>query len=261
MVCHGELARLKPGPRYLTEFYLLIAAGGALGGLLVAVVAPLLFSTYLEWPIGMVLSAVAGAGAARYDRRAWRWRMLRFGCSCRLPSPRCVCSRPLRVRHLARGGPARNFFGVIAVMEYPVDDSGSMRISAAERPHHPRLPVLPIPRERHWATSYYGEDSGVGQAIELSSAVWARCASARSAWALARWPPTPGRATCFASTRSIRKCSAWRGSTFTYLGDCRGTCDVVLGRCPAVARTPNRHSISTSWCSTPSAATPFPPTC
>jgi hypothetical protein len=46
MVCHGELARLKPNPRYLTEFYLLIAAGGALGGLFAAVVAPLLFSTY-----------------------------------------------------------------------------------------------------------------------------------------------------------------------------------------------------------------------
>ena len=31
MVCHGELARRKPAPRHLTEFYLLIAAGGALG--------------------------------------------------------------------------------------------------------------------------------------------------------------------------------------------------------------------------------------
>ena len=35
MVCHGELARLKPHPRYLTHFYLMISAGGALGGLLV----------------------------------------------------------------------------------------------------------------------------------------------------------------------------------------------------------------------------------
>ncbi len=33
MVCHGELARLKPDPRYLTHFYVMIAAGGALGGL------------------------------------------------------------------------------------------------------------------------------------------------------------------------------------------------------------------------------------
>src|SRR5258705_533318 len=39
MVCHGELYRLRPDPRQLTSFYLLIAAGGALGGLFVAVAA------------------------------------------------------------------------------------------------------------------------------------------------------------------------------------------------------------------------------
>src|SRR6185437_12029290 len=40
MVCHGELVRLKPHPKYLTHFYLMISAGGALGGLLVGLVAP-----------------------------------------------------------------------------------------------------------------------------------------------------------------------------------------------------------------------------
>jgi len=44
MVCHGELYRLRPDPRYLTGFYLMIAAGGALGGFFVAVVAPLVFT-------------------------------------------------------------------------------------------------------------------------------------------------------------------------------------------------------------------------
>ena len=39
MVCHGELARLKPHPRYLTQFYLMVSAGGALGGILVGLVA------------------------------------------------------------------------------------------------------------------------------------------------------------------------------------------------------------------------------
>ena len=29
MFCHGELARLKPAPRYLTRFYLMISVGGA----------------------------------------------------------------------------------------------------------------------------------------------------------------------------------------------------------------------------------------
>src|SRR5580765_6830245 len=44
MVCHGELARLKPAPRSLTAYYLLIAAGGAAGGICVALIAPLIFS-------------------------------------------------------------------------------------------------------------------------------------------------------------------------------------------------------------------------
>jgi hypothetical protein len=48
MVCHGELYRLKPDPAHLTAFYLMIAAGGALGGLFVAVASPALFTDYYE---------------------------------------------------------------------------------------------------------------------------------------------------------------------------------------------------------------------
>jgi hypothetical protein len=53
MVCHGELYRLKPAPRYLTRFYLCISAGGALGGVTVALLAPRVFSDYHELPLGM----------------------------------------------------------------------------------------------------------------------------------------------------------------------------------------------------------------
>ncbi len=58
MVSHGELARSKPAPRHLTGFYLAIAVGGALGGVFVAIVAPLLFRDYFE-----VHVAIAGSGA------------------------------------------------------------------------------------------------------------------------------------------------------------------------------------------------------
>ena len=53
MVCHGELVRLKPAPRYLTSFYLAIAAGGAAGGVFVALVAPHLFDGYWEFHLGL----------------------------------------------------------------------------------------------------------------------------------------------------------------------------------------------------------------
>jgi SAM-dependent methyltransferase len=58
MVCHGELARLKPHPRYLTHFYLMISAGGAVGGLFVALFAPLVFRALYEFQIGLAACAI-----------------------------------------------------------------------------------------------------------------------------------------------------------------------------------------------------------
>ncbi len=61
MVCHGELVRLRPDPRHLTEYYLCISAGGALGGVFVSLVAPRIFNTFFEWDLGLVLSFVVAA--------------------------------------------------------------------------------------------------------------------------------------------------------------------------------------------------------
>jgi spermidine synthase len=58
MLCHGELVRLKPDPRYLTSFYLAMSAGGAIGGVFVAIVCPLIFSTYLEIRLGLIAAYV-----------------------------------------------------------------------------------------------------------------------------------------------------------------------------------------------------------
>src|SRR5436190_166591 len=55
MVCHGEVYRLRPDPAYLTSFYLSITAGGAIGGVFVAVIAPLIFTEYLELDWGLIL--------------------------------------------------------------------------------------------------------------------------------------------------------------------------------------------------------------
>ena len=52
--CHGELARTKPAPRWLTQFYLCLSAGGMIGGLFVALVAPHLFDNYWETPLALV---------------------------------------------------------------------------------------------------------------------------------------------------------------------------------------------------------------
>jgi hypothetical protein len=57
MVCHGELARSKPWPRYLTAFYLAVAAGGASGGIFVGLLAPRLFTGFWEYQLGLLCAA------------------------------------------------------------------------------------------------------------------------------------------------------------------------------------------------------------
>jgi hypothetical protein len=78
MVCHGELYRLKPDPRRLTGFYLMIAAGGALGGVFVAVIAPIIFTDYHEIHYGMLICAALLTVICMGDRDStrlnqWRW--------------------------------------------------------------------------------------------------------------------------------------------------------------------------------------------
>lgn len=80
LVCHQTLAGSRPGAAHATEFYLWVAAGGALGGLFSVLAAPVLFSELVEYPIGVVLAALLrpgapdeqsleGQGEVRADRR------------------------------------------------------------------------------------------------------------------------------------------------------------------------------------------------
>ncbi|WP_148597208.1 spermidine synthase [Aquisphaera giovannonii] len=64
MACHGELVRHRPRASRLTEFYLAMSLGGALGGLFNAIVAPLAFSWVAEYPLMLVVAATVAAGLA-----------------------------------------------------------------------------------------------------------------------------------------------------------------------------------------------------
>lgn len=72
MVCHGELVRLKPSPRHLTGFYLLVSAGGALGGVFVSLLAPRVFDTYLELHVGLWATCALAMAAFWLDKRPHR---------------------------------------------------------------------------------------------------------------------------------------------------------------------------------------------
>jgi len=58
LLCHGELAADRPGAAHLTEFYWWLAVGGATGGLLTALVAPLVFNDFFEYPLAIIGAAL-----------------------------------------------------------------------------------------------------------------------------------------------------------------------------------------------------------
>lgn len=130
MLCHGEAARHKPAPAQLTKFYLCVAVGGALGGLYVSILAPLLFTTYFELNLGLALSFLVALTVL--GRRGWRsW--------LRRPTIRVAFCAVMTIALVTVGGAQfatgrgdwldakRNFYGVITVTE---EHRG--------RPHHAR---------------------------------------------------------------------------------------------------------------------------
>ena len=71
MVCHGELARIKPDARYLTAFYLTLSAGGAFGGIFVGIIAPLIFPAIWEYHVGLWAIAVLLVLILFLDKDSW----------------------------------------------------------------------------------------------------------------------------------------------------------------------------------------------
>jgi hypothetical protein len=59
LLCHGELAKDRPSPRHLTEFYLWMAVGGVVGGLFNALIAPIALPYgVIEYPLAMVVACL-----------------------------------------------------------------------------------------------------------------------------------------------------------------------------------------------------------
>ncbi len=74
LVGHAELHRVRPHPRQLTAYYLVVASGGWLGGIFVAIAAPHLFAGLHEYPIGVGLLMLTLAVGRRAELRGWLGR-------------------------------------------------------------------------------------------------------------------------------------------------------------------------------------------
>jgi spermidine synthase len=164
MVCHGELATRRPGAEHLTAFYLMVSVGGAVGGVFVAIVAPVVFDSYLELPIGMIACAVLAFAVLRNVEIPWLkgdtlGMLLFFG----------VCATAgFLVREQVQGARsdqvlARNFYGALSVVD-ETDDQGTV----VRRLYHGTIEhgsQLLDEARRGTPTSYYGEEAGIGRAI------------------------------------------------------------------------------------------------
>jgi hypothetical protein len=123
MVCHGELVRCKPPASHLTRFYLSIAAGGALGGVIVAVICPMLFASYIELNVAVLVGFLTSVAVlvAELGTRDKRWsKVLKWGVLLIALLSTVVVAWgqyhrwSIRTQAVAR---VRNFYGVLSVRE------------------------------------------------------------------------------------------------------------------------------------------------
>ena len=66
MVAHGRLSQERPAPERLTDFYLMLSVGGVVGGASAALLAPIVFSSVLEYPV-FVIASLALLPASAFD--------------------------------------------------------------------------------------------------------------------------------------------------------------------------------------------------
>lgn len=169
MVCHGELVRSKPPNRYLTEFYLMVSAGGALGGILVALIYPQLFSFYVEMNVGLVLGFMLAVGVLWDDlwqtmvlNRLWKKSVgFLWGFGFLLIVVRAQFNAFDTDAILMK----RNFYGVLKVKEYNVGEEDHIRELLNGRILHGSQFL--DPQRRRMPITYYDAGSGVGLAVTM----------------------------------------------------------------------------------------------
>lgn len=89
IVCHGRLAASRPAVSHLPEYYLWIAAGGVLGGIFNALLAPVIFKTPIEYPLVVIVACLMRpVKSTEQQATSWWWKafpafvlLLTFGLS------------------------------------------------------------------------------------------------------------------------------------------------------------------------------------
>jgi hypothetical protein len=232
IACHGELARLKPDPRHLTNFYLMVALGGAVGGLFVAIGAPHLFHTYTELPLSLVACAALVTVVLWVAPGHWPRRFV-------LPTVRIAMiaftiALAVYIVHYKRlddqrfDFSARNYYGVLRVydLKESADQTAERVLIHGTITHGTQLTD---PEDRDTATTYYGPNSGLGRSIRYFQALRPSVRVGMiglGAGVTAAW----GRPGDFFRFYEINPLDLDIASTwFTFLKDCKADQHVLLG--------------------------------
>ncbi len=159
MFCHSEVARSKPAPAHLTSFYLMVSIGGALGGVFVGLIAPVVFAGLYELPAAMALCAILAFGARRSYPASTVLRLAAVAIVGFFIS--------LRVLAYTSGTRlmARNFYGSLRVVDIDSGDrdTGVRALFNGNILHGAQFLAA---EHRAQPTTYFGEGSGIGLAIK-----------------------------------------------------------------------------------------------
>ena len=170
MLCHGELAMRKPAPQYLTLFYLMVSVGGAVGGIFVAIIAPRVFDSYLELPIGLVacgvLAVIVLFNLELGPIPLWSLRIgLAIGVGLLAGY---LVRKELEDRkgyHLF----ARNFYGELRIRDDDVGQEYALRNLLHGTINHGSQRLNE--EHRYEVNSYYAPTSGIGRTMQAKQAL------------------------------------------------------------------------------------------
>ena len=162
--CHGELAARKPESSSLTQYYLMLSLGGAIGGIFVGLVAPLVFPSLYELPLALLAVALATiASVARRPglRRAWSWVLgiLAIATAGLVGWEDLAYVRALHHDLIVQ---ERNFYGTLRVREVEEDGIRVRRLLHGVILHGEQAMSG---EDRNRPGTYYVPTSGVGLAI------------------------------------------------------------------------------------------------
>jgi len=170
MICHGELFRLRPHPQYLTSFYLYIAVGGVLGGIFVALLAPLLYYGYWELHLTWI-TIIMLTGLGLFDHSKTNTikyiKTIKFAWVCLTLFITLMLFSAIGLEQEDVIISQRNFFGVLRVKETVVlvEKTAVYRRLLHGRITHGSQIFNGSSQNSSIATTYYGDNSGIGVAI------------------------------------------------------------------------------------------------